>query len=246
MSEPQGRGGRLRAYTEFLLALLYFFLARVVARRGAIAVAGEEWQPLVEQLLLAVFLLAGYSAMGFVFDRQTHPVAEQGLPARTGWRREAGMGLAFGWGLAVACVLPLALVGGIAIRVSSSGAAWVWFAGDMAFFAFLSLGEEFAFRGYGFQRFARALGGAGAALCFAAFYSIFQCLIPNASPASAAVAFVFGLLLSTAYLRTRALWVSWASTLRGRRAGRCCLGWRSAGTTATRRWCRAIRWAHSG
>ena len=209
MTESQGRGGRLRAYTEFLLALLYFFLARVVAHRGAIAVAGEEWQPLIEQLLLAVFLIAGYSAMGFVFDRQTQPVAEQGLPSRAGWRREAGLGLAFGWGLAVVCVLPLALVGGIAIRVSGSASSWEWFAVDIAFFAFWSLAEEFAFRGYGFQRFAHALGGVGAALCFAVFYAIFQCLIPGASPASASVAFVFGLLLSTAYLRTRALWVSW-------------------------------------
>jgi hypothetical protein len=80
---------------------------------------------------------------------------------------------------------------------------------DVAFFALAALAEEIAFRGYGFQRFAHSVGPIGASLGFAAFYAIVQALLPGANHASIAVSVVFTLLLSMAYLRTRALWLSW-------------------------------------
>jgi hypothetical protein len=87
--------------------------------------------------------------------------------------------------------------------------SWGWFLADALFFALLALAEEIAFRGYAFQRFARTVGSAGAVLGFAALYAFLQALEPGTSHASTAVAVVFTILLSTAYLRTRALWVSW-------------------------------------
>jgi len=209
MSTPAGQGGRLRAYVEFLAAVVYFFLARALAHMGALGLASDEWSPLVEQTMLAFLLLIGYAAMGFWFDRQTFPIREQGFPPRQGFAREAALGLATGWGLAVVCVLFLAAFGGIAISFSLQLSAWGWLAADAAFFAMAALAEEIAFRGYGFQRFARALGPAGASLGFAAYYALVQRMIPNANGASFAVSLTLGLLLSVAYLRTRALWLSW-------------------------------------
>jgi membrane protease YdiL (CAAX protease family) len=203
------RGNRLRAYTEFLFAILYFFLAREVARHAAQGMVNDQWSPLLNQAILAGMLLAGYSVMGLVFDRQANPIAAQGLPLRPGWKSETGLGLAVGWALAVACVIPLALDGGIAIRLAFDGAAWGWLASDTVFFALAALAEEIAFRGYGFQRFADALGRTAAALSFAVFYAILQRLQPGASLASVAAAMAYALLLALAYLRTRALWVSW-------------------------------------
>jgi CAAX protease family protein len=66
-----------------------------------------------------------------------------------------------------------------------------------------------AFRGYGFQRFIQAVGPVGAALGFAAYYAIVESLLPGSSHASLAVAMALSLVLSVAYLRTRALWMSW-------------------------------------
>jgi hypothetical protein len=159
--------------------------------------------------MLVFLLLLGYAGMGFWLDRQMHPVSAQGLPRRTGWPGEAGLGLAVGWSLAVACVLPMVVAGGIAIVLVLQPSAWGWLLADAAFFALAALAEEVAFRGYGFQRFAHAVGPVGATLGFAAFYAIVQALLPGSNRASVAVSVALSLLLSTAYLRTRALWLSW-------------------------------------
>ncbi len=209
MSLPVTGGGRVRAYLQFIAAVCYYFLARALARHGAQGLASQEWAPLAEQAMLVFLLLLGYAAFGSWMDRQSQPITEQGLPRRAGWVGEAGLGLAAGWAIAVICVLPMVVNGGIAIVLNLQPSAWGWLLADTAFFALLALGEEIAFRGYGFQRFAHAVGGIGAALGFAAFYAIVQALQPGSSHASIAVSVMLGLVLSVAYLRTRALWVSW-------------------------------------
>jgi len=209
MSTFQAASGRLRAYIQFLAAVAYFFLARALAHRGAIGLANEQWRPLVEQAMFAFLLLVGYAGMGYTLDRQQHPISEQGLPRRAGWPAEAGMGLAIGWSLAVVCVLPMVVVGGIAIVLVLEPSAWGWLVADAAFFALFALVEEVAFRGYGFQRFAVAVGPLGAALGYAAFCAIVEALVPGSSHASIAVSVALSLVLATAYLRTRALWLSW-------------------------------------
>jgi uncharacterized protein len=209
VNAPQHPAGRLRAYLLFVAALLYYFVARSLAHRAALGLAGEAWLPLVEQAMLVFLLLIGYGAMGFWIDRQLDPIQEQGLPRRNGWPREAGLGFAVGWAVTVVCLLPIAIAGGIAVSFTISPSSWGWLLADAAFFALLALAEEIAFRGYAFQSFVRAVGPLGATLGFAAIYAIVQRVLPGSSTASTAVALVFSILLSSAYLRTRALWVSW-------------------------------------
>ena len=151
MSTPQPANSRFRAYVQFVAAVLYFFLARGLAHRLALGDATEPFLPLVEQALLAFLLLLGYAVMGFWLDREAHPVSAQGLPWRSGCPGEAGMGVAVGWALAVACVLPMVVGGGIAIVLVLGPSAWGWLVADAAFFALAALAEEIAFRGYGFQ-----------------------------------------------------------------------------------------------
>ncbi len=200
---------RLRAYLRFVVAVLWFFLARSIAHRGAFTMATEQFQPLVEQAMLLFLLLTGYAGLGMMLDGDLHPIRNQGLPRRAGCLGEVGLGLAVGWSLAVACVLVLVVGGGIAIVLITGYPAWGWLLADAAFFALLALAEEVAFRGYGFQCLERALGPWGAALGFAAYYSIVQALVPGSNRASFAVSLALSFLLSLAYLRSRALWVSW-------------------------------------
>lgn len=207
-ANPVG-AGRFRSYLRFIAAVLYFFVARSLAYRGALSLASSQWFLLVEQAILAFLLLLGYAGMGFWLDRQLHPATEQGWPRRQGWSTEVGTGLAVGWALAVVCVLPLTLIGGIAIILSLHLSAWGWLLAEVLFFALVALVEEVAFRGYAFQHFSRAVGPMGAALGFAAYYAILQSLLPGSSRASIFVSVALSLLLSMAYLRTRALWLSW-------------------------------------
>ncbi|HZP06561.1 MAG TPA: CPBP family intramembrane glutamic endopeptidase [Terracidiphilus sp.] len=201
---------RPRALLEFFVAVLYFFFARALAHMGAQGLVTDQWNPLVEQTMLAFLLLVGYAAMGFWFDREAHPVSGQGFPRREGFTREFGTGLAAGWGLALVCVLLMAVGGGIAVAFSGNLRAWGWFVADAAFFAMFTLAEEIAFRGYGFQRFEKAFGPVGASLAFAVYYAFVQRMIwANASRAAVAVSIALALVLSVAYLRTRALWLSW-------------------------------------
>lgn len=209
MTTAASADNRLRSYAQFLTAILWFFVAEIVARHSALGLVSDAWYPLVDQAVLVFLLVAGYGLMGLWFNRQVHPVSEQGLPQRKRFLREIAMGIAVGWGVALICVIPLALAGGLAIVLFTRPSAWAWLASDAAFFALWSLGEEIAFRGYAFQRFEKSVGSLGAALGFAAYYAIVQSMLPGASRASVAVSIVFSLVLSTAYLRTRALWLSW-------------------------------------
>jgi len=206
---PRVRDSRFRAYVQFVLALFYYFLARALAHRGAQGFSHDQWTPLVEEAMLVFLLVLGYAGVGFSLNGQAHPISTQGWPRRPGWVREAGLGLVIGWSAVVFCALVMAVGGGIAVELSLRLRSWGWFLADAGFFALLALAEEITFRGYPFQRFARAVGSAGAVLAFAALYAFLQALQPGASRSSTCVAVVFTMVLSTAYLRTRALWVSW-------------------------------------
>jgi uncharacterized protein len=209
MSTPEAGNGRVRAYFQFLLAVVYFFVARTLAARSAAGLSTDTWAPLAEQAILAFLLLFGYAAIGFWLNRQNHPISEQGLPRRQGWQREIALGLATGWGLALVCILPTVLIGGIAISLSTDAQSWKWLIIDIAFFAFATLAEEIAFRGYGFQRFVRAVGPIGGAIGFSAYYAIVQSLLPGSSRTTLFTSIAISLVLSAAYLRTRAIWISW-------------------------------------
>jgi hypothetical protein len=202
------RGTRLRAYLEFILAVVFYFFAQSITLHAIVRV-NPVWQPLAHQALLAFLLIAVFAALGIIVDRQRNAIAEQGLPLRAGWAGEAAIGLAVGWGATVLCVLPLALFGGIAIVLNTGLVAWGWLLADAAFFAFAALAEEVAFRGYGFQRFEAVVGPLGSSLGFAAFYAILTATHPGATRIAILVSVAFSLLLSMAYVRTRALWLSW-------------------------------------
>ena len=202
-------GGHLRAFSRFLLAAVFFVVASAVAHRAALGLVTPDWVPYVEQAMLVFLLVVCYASFGFVLDRQSHPVGEQGLPIRKGWVGEIGLGVAFGWAIAVVCVLPLVVFGGIALRFSWTAASFGWLVADAVFFAMATLVLQIAFRGYPLQSAIRAVGEWPAVLMLSVLAGIVQAWLPGASHASMAVSITLALLLSMAYLRTRALWLPW-------------------------------------
>ena len=191
------------------MAVLYFFLARVLARHGAHGLVSQDWSPLVEQAMFAFLLLFGYAGFGFSFDRQLRPVSQQGLPFRAGWFGEAGLGMAAGWAIAVICILPVVLFGAVFVHLSISRAGFGWLVVETAYFALSTLAVQVAFRGYPFQCMIVAIGDLPAALMLSVLYGILNAKLPGAGNASMAVNIALGLLLAMAYLRTRALWLPW-------------------------------------
>jgi len=200
---PAGSLGR------FLFAALYFFLVRTLARHGAEGLVPEDWRPLLEQAMFAFLLIFGFAGIGFSFDRQLYPIRQQGLDFRSGWLGEAGLGVAAGWAIAVVCVVPIVLSGGLVVHLSTSLVSFGWFFADAAYFALATLSLQVAFRGYPLQNAIKVIGELPAALMLSVLYGILHARMPEASRASMAVNIALALLLTMAYLRTRALWLPW-------------------------------------
>lgn len=209
MSDKAAGFARLRAYLRFLLAVVFYFAARATAQRVAQTVANAPWQPLLDQATLLLFLIAGYRVLASFAAPAGQPRVAQGWQRRDGFTREAATGIALGWTAAIVCAASLALFGGVAITLNGSASAWGWLLADLLFFALLTAAEETAFRGYAFQKLEQAIGANGAGFTMAALFAVAQSMRPGSSRLSFVVSLALGLLLSTVYLRTRALWMSW-------------------------------------
>jgi hypothetical protein len=111
--------------------------------------------------------------------------------------------------LTVLAVIPLAIWAEISldIRISSRGMLRAL----VVLIVLISgaLAEEMMFRGYPFQRLEEAIGPVGAIGVFSLLFAVVHLSNPGASPLGLANTVLIGILLALAYLRTRALWLSW-------------------------------------
>lgn len=205
MTAPQ----RLRSLAWFLVAATYSLFARIITATAANGLSSGDWFYLVDRSILLFLLIVGFAAMGYVGQRQRQPVRDMGLVRRPGWRREFALGSAIGWAGVTACALMIALFGGMVVVFYTGWRAWALLPLDLAVLLIASLAEEVAFRGYPFQRLIEATNPLIAALILSALYSLIRVNNPGASAASTVLTFFAGWLFAVAYLRTRALWVSW-------------------------------------
>src|SRR6185437_2126824 len=124
-------------------------------------------------------------------------------------RREFALGAAIGWTGMTASVLIIALFGGLVVFFYTGWRQFALIPLILAILLIASLAEEVAFRGYAFQRFIDATNPFLATVFLSVLFALIHINNPNASPASFLVTMFAGWLLSTAYLRTRALWLGW-------------------------------------
>ena len=205
---------RIRAFAWFIIAAIYFVFAREVAihaARGLVTPSGfgSDWLELANRSILLFLLLFGYAAMGFLGQRQREPIRAMGLPRRPGYGREFALGSALGWAGMVACVLPIALTGGLVVTFFTAQRQFALVLLDLAVLAIASLAEEIAFRGYPFQRLIEATNPAIATIFISLLFGAIHLANPGATFASTIVTIFAGWLLAIMYLRTRALWVGW-------------------------------------
>jgi uncharacterized protein len=200
---------RVRAFGYVIIAAIYFYFAQGIAVHAADGFSNGVWFDLIERSILLFLLLVGYAAMGRAFSRQRQPLRSMGLVIRSGWPRELGLGAALGWGMMVASILPMVLIGGLIVTFWMVPRQFGILLIDLLLLAVASLAEEIAFRGYPFQRLIEALGPTLATIVSSLVFAAVHILNPGSSRASFMVTVFSSWLLSVAYLRTRALWVCW-------------------------------------
>ena len=206
-----GKSFAFRLWAVFLaiIAFLYSFLAEAIAGSAASGLSSRPWFELVYRITLLFLLLAGYWAMGYVFQQQRTPLRSMGLIARPTAGREFGLGAAFGWGAMLVCVLPMALIGGLTVTFWTRPRQFGLLLLDLAVLLVASLAEEVLFRGYPFQRLIDGVGPVLATLTASAVFAVRHLANPDSTLSSTLVTVLAGWLLSLAYLRTRALWLPW-------------------------------------
>jgi membrane protease YdiL (CAAX protease family) len=202
---------RARSFGWFLLAVMYALVAEQLAPRIASIITPGVFFPFVSSLIFLLLLLGGFSAMAKLGQRQSRPLAQMGLVRRPGAMHEWGLGTAMGWAGIVAYALPVALIGGFAVTLNDQTFLYGLTALFVDFLTLLtaSLAAEVLFRGYPFQRLIDTTGVTLACLLVSLLFAIDRMGSEQLSLMNFLVTFLMGLLLSMAYLRTRALWVGW-------------------------------------
>ncbi len=195
------------------LSLLWFAVADALSGRAARGLTNrfdhDNLRPLLTALFLVFLLTVGFALFeafageGFGLRRAS------GLPRRRTAGREWGLGAAIGWGLAIACVLPLAFGRSFHVRFWTEPQALPVLAIDLATLLATALATEMALRGYPFRRLVAALGAGWATALAATVLGTVQWFTPNTTAISVAVTMLFAVLLSLAWLRTHGLWLGW-------------------------------------
>ncbi len=198
-------------------SLAWAVAAAVVGGRAAQGIALRfglaRFELLLEALFTLFLLVVGLRLLDWLGTRGRYPDQVVALPRREGRWREFAVGAAVGWGFCIAALLPIVLSGNLHSDLNlGAGQGWSTLAAmglAMASLLVFCLIEELIFRGYAFQRLIAGVGQTWAALAMSVIFA----LVLQAGGRFAAVAtlngWLFGLLLSMAFLRTNALWVGW-------------------------------------
>ncbi len=205
--------GRGRIFARFVLAVAFFIVAKFLADQAAQGFSVGIALPLVRNVFLLFLEIIGFGYMGLAFDGTRQPLRAMGLARRPdqrlGWLREFALGAALGWGMMVAVALVLALAGILYVHFSWGSRAFFLLMMQLCGLATGALASEIAFRGYPFQKLIEAFGPFTATVMACIFFGLLRMESPSAGTAGIWVSGIAALLLSLAYLRTRALWLSW-------------------------------------
>ena len=164
---------------------------------------------LLSQACLLLLLLTGFGAMGILGQGQRAPLAAMGLPRRQGAGAEFALGAALGWAGVVASILPVAIFGGLLVTVNAHGMDAVrGVLVSLAGVLLSTLLNEVLLRGYAFQRLIEAWGPTLATIGLLLVVTLWRSLGYPWTAGSLLVTLLLSLLVTMAYLRTRALWVS--------------------------------------
>jgi len=191
-----------RALGYFVALALVNTLAYSVVGDGLALVATSWLADLAESLVY----LVGVVALTWAFCRfaDHDSLRSLGLQAQA-WLVK----LAAGWGLGTALQLAIFAVLWLPGWLTVERPGWQPRDLSVALLSWLviSFNEELAFRGYILQRLARTWGLPAAVIVSSLLFTMVHVLNPNVQPLAMVSLFAAGLLLATAYLVSRSLWL---------------------------------------
>ncbi len=213
-STPPPRPSRILDLTLAVAAVCWFLAARELSARSASGIAQRlDFLALgfvLKPMFLLFLLLVGFSMLDLVGRRRSSTRDLLGLSQRPTARKEFGIGAAVGWAAAILAILPIALFGRLQIQLWTEPRAFLYAVLTLLGAALATLALEITFRGYAFRRLIDAVGPTAATLAGSLLYGLVFAFSPGATGYSVLVVALLGLLLSLGWLRTHALWLSWA------------------------------------
>ncbi len=205
--------GRLRPFWRFVLGAAVFVGANFA---GAILASPlrELHAELFYRLFTTLALIAGFSALLYVFDRRRADfLGAMGLGRDGPWVRQCLIGTALGAAMVSLAVGAIAAIGDLDLYWIGRGRPLTAILGavslQLAVLAIAAMLEEVAFRGYPFQRLVESVGAAGALIILNGLFGAVHLGNPHASSWGFLNTVAIGIVLGIAYLRTRALWLPW-------------------------------------
>ena len=197
------------SWKYFLRALLYFILLAVI-NTLSYSGAGRALEPVTPEWLTMLLentaYLIGVVVLTWAFCRfiDHRPVRDLGLQ-RQGSLRKLAVGGGLGLFLQSAVFGALALAGWLTVEQTSIEP--IYLVASMISWTIISFNEELSFRGYILQRLSLAWGMVAAVIASSIVFAAVHTLNPNVQPLSIMGVLMAGLLLATAYLVSRSLWL---------------------------------------
>lgn len=201
--------GRGRALLRSIAAVCWLVLAYFLAAKAAHGFSKGIAYPLIRNLFDIFLLIIGYGYMELSWEDTREPLRAMGLGKRPGRSREFALGAALGWAMVAVVMLVVALGGHLYVELWFAPSAWGMLILQLFTLATVALAEEIAFRGYAFQKLIGSIGPFAATLVAGILFALLRRESPGATPAAMWISGVAAILLSVAYLRTRALWLCW-------------------------------------
>jgi membrane protease YdiL (CAAX protease family) len=169
----------------------------------------SEAAPALEQLLLLLLLLVGFSLLNWTATRTGNLRVVNALPRRATAPQEWLRGAALGWAMLLVAVIPMTLAGDLHPGFWLQPRAWMLTLISLLTLFLSTFALEIAFRGYLFTRLIAAIHPVAATALLATLYAIVFSSHDNANGWSMLVSFMMAILFAIAYLRTHALWLGW-------------------------------------
>jgi uncharacterized protein len=207
---------RTRALLLLIVSILYIYAVEIFSSYVTLPLAGSNWFFLVYEALQLALLLAGFVLLIRLQPRSAEPAFYRETRRALGWRPDdetkfqLAAGAAVGWGIALALVLPMVLVGGLQIYFDRSAAAWSALALTIVATALGAAVRQTILAGFPFQRLVDAGGPVVATIAMALFAAMTQSQDLRGNAVALLTVFLLQILFCVAALRTGSLWLGWA------------------------------------